>query len=202
MDQLEQHLFLRPEKNATLARRIYRFAEALLALKEIDYLGSSRAGTVRERINFLTSALLDRLEKAHGITTPEKNVPERVKRLRQIIIPQIHKAERKKQAPTSLQQDMDDLFFVIQLYSYPSNYISESSSIERIAETIDKFEEDVFDADYPSIHGKRRVTIRFGEPIEVNPQGGGRADVARLTADLQSAVQLQVDRLNGQHKTN
>ena len=197
MTRLEQHLFLQPEGNATLARRIYRFAEAVLALKEIDYLGSTRSGTVRERINFLTGALLARLEESHRIVADQSDgVPERVKRLRQTIIPQIHRAQRKDQSRSSLQQEMDDLFFVIQLYSYPSNYISETSPIERIAETLDKFEEDVFAAEYPSIHGKRRVTIRFGEPILVNPQGGGRADVTSLTADIQAAVQTQLDSIN------
>ena len=197
MARLESHLFLSPERNATLPRRIYRFAEAVLALKEIDYLGASRAGTVRERINFLTFALLERLESSHDIVPPSADgVPERVKRLRQVIIPQIHKAERHDEEPTQLQQDMDDLFFVIQLYSYPSNYISENSPIERIAETLDKFEEDVFDAEYPSVHGQRRVTIQFGEPIAVTPQGGARSDVTKLTERLHAAVQAQLDRLN------
>jgi len=44
---------------------------------------------------------------------------------------------------------MDDLFFVIQLYSYPGDYVAERPVIERIAETLDKFEEDVLQATYP-----------------------------------------------------
>ena len=42
-----------------------------------------------------------------------------------------------------LQEELDDLFLAVQLYSYPGDYVAEEPTIERMAETLDKFEEDV-----------------------------------------------------------
>ena len=47
MSQLDERLFLRPDPMKPLPQRIYRFAEALLALKEIEYDEATR--TVRYR---------------------------------------------------------------------------------------------------------------------------------------------------------
>ena len=84
---------------------------------------------------------------------------------------------------------MDDLFFVIQLFSYPGDYVAEQPTIERIAETLDKFEEDVFKLDFPGIRGERHVTVRFGEPIVVPAERGGRDAVATWTDMLEKKVQ-------------
>ena len=61
---------------------------------------------------------------------------------------------------------MDDLFFVMQLYSYPGDYLADNPTIERLAETLDKFEEDVLGARHPfTVRGRRTVSIRFGKPL-------------------------------------
>jgi hypothetical protein len=100
-------------------------------------------------------------------------------------------------AARQLVCDMEDLFFAMQLYSYRGDYLAHNPSIERLAETIDKFEEDVLGLDYPTVRGDRRVTIRFGEPIELAP-GKSDRNAAELTKRMQSAVQSQIDALNAQ----
>ena len=55
---------------------------------------------------------------------------------------------------------------VVQLYSYPGQYLREQPSIDRIAETILKLEEDVLgQGTYPS---PRDAVLRFGDPVDVN----------------------------------
>lgn len=99
-------------------------------------------------------------------------------------IPSLTDVERRQ-----LERDMEDLFFVIQLYSYPGDYVAEKPSIERIAETLDKFEEDVLRVRYPTPRGTRHATVRFGEPIALSNEKAPREATAALTTQLEQRVQ-------------
>ena len=63
------------------------------------------------------------------------------------------------------------MFLVVQLYSYPGDYVAESPTIERVAETLDKFEEDVLNRFSATVRGSRRSRVAFGEPILVTRAG-------------------------------
>jgi hypothetical protein len=180
-----------------LAERIHRFAEAALALKELDYVGRTSSGKLRERVVALTDAVLRQLEERHGIRASDRTPPERAKELRRRIIDKVEDDQLRSADPAAyrqLQQDMEDVFFVIQCFSYPGDYLAEQPSIERMAETLDKFEEDVFGADVPGVRGRRQVRIDFGEPILV-PSARQRDGAAELTKAMQSRVQGIIDEL-------
>ena len=197
MARLEESIHWRPRPELPLAERIYRFAEGLLALKEYEYLGGARSGTVKERTQALADAVLSRLEQRHSVPNKGGIVPERVKEVRRAVIKAV---EQDGQSPDAKQQfaaDMDDLFFVIQLFSYPGDYLAEQQSIERIAETLDKFEEDVLKADYPGIRGTRRAIVRFGEPIPVPREREAKGSVEQWTDLVESHVQGLLDEING-----
>lgn len=195
MLQLEERFYLRPQPQQPLVDRIYRFAEAMLALKELDYLGHTRSGSVKERVSGLTDAILSRLEDRHQLAKKKATTPERVKTLRQRIIQQdraaINDSERRM-----LNEQMDDLFFVIQLYSYPGDYLRQQPTIERLAETMDKFEEDVLGLDLPRVRGRRRAVVQFSEPISVQYDSDNSNRVAELTTTMQTKVQAVLNQLN------
>ncbi len=199
-DRLEAQFHIRPQLGLSLRERIYRLAEALLALKELDYIGHTREGEVRQRINFLTETIVARLENEYALKISGSKVPERVKGLRQSIIKKaegdLPKNGNRESFYRQLELHMDDLFFVMQLYSYPGDYLNEGASVERIAETLDKLEEDVLGVDLPSVHGRRKVTIRFGAPIPVSTDGEKRRGSGELTQTVQEAVQVLMDELN------
>lgn len=201
MQQIEERLHLRVLADSPLPARIHRLAEAALALKELDYLGYTCSGRLRDRIRGLLETVVSRLEKRHAITDTRGTPPERVKSLRQAIIRRLEDETNPPASGSSeerqLHCDMEDIFFAMQLYSYRGDYLADSPSIERLAETIDKFEEDVLGLDYPAVRGDRRVSIRFGEPIELAPGKSDRG-AAELTILMQSAVQSQIDALNAQ----
>jgi hypothetical protein len=88
-------------------------------------------------------------------------------------------------------------FFVVQLFSYPDNYLGKQPTIERLAETMDKLEEDLLEKPMPSIQGRRQAVIQFGEPIPVGPDLKKHLNVENLTTKLQRNVQSLLDRLNG-----
>lgn len=193
---LERRLFLRSESSQKLADRIHRLAEAALALKELDYLGHTRSGRLRDRVRHLESCVLADLEARHGLTQSEDLTPARVKVLRQHVIQRLEETNGQEQG--ELVRDMEDLFFIMQLYSYRGDYLADNPSIERLAETVDKFEEDILNLDYPTVRGSRRVCVRFGEPITLPSAGEQRPPAAQLTQQLEDRVQSLIDELNAQ----
>ncbi len=84
---------------------------------------------------------------------------------------------------------LDDVQLVLQLYSYQGDYITEKPSIERMAETILKFEQDINGFGRPV--GKRRARVLLGEPLDisqVSSSGRTRPVVADLTDRLEQAI--------------
>jgi 1-acyl-sn-glycerol-3-phosphate acyltransferase len=196
MTRLEASVHWRPRPDLPLPQRIYRFAEGALALKEYEYLGHAQGGTIKERTSRLADAVLARLEARHGVQSKGCIVPERVKEVRRAVIKAAEQQPLPDDVLRQLTHDMEDLFFVIQLFSYPGDYVSEQPSIERIAETLDKFEEDVLKAVYPGIRGTRRAVLRFGEPIPVPKEREGKDSVERWTDLVESRVQGLLDSIN------
>lgn len=200
MYRLEERVLLRPQPQRALVERIYRLADGVIALKELDFYGQSQTGPIKERRAKLIDAVLAEMEKRHGLNPRGASTPERAKAVRQSVI---KKLEDEANPPAEsngelrqLQQDLDDVFFVMQLYSYRGDYLDEHASIERIAETLDKFEEDILGLDLPTVRGRRRVVVRFGTPIEVSTSAETKTTSAELTQTLHTAVQNLVDEIN------
>ena len=184
--KLEQRINLRPAPSQSLQSRIGRVTSTLLTMKEREYLGQEQQGEIAERIESLTERILEDLSDRYQGAI-EGTIPEQVQTIRQQVTRNADRFHR--------QRDLEALFLVIQLYSYPADYLSDDPSLERLAETVDKLEEDVLGAEYPSIKGRRKVSIMFDEPIDVVANGNRRGDIQSLTTQMQSRVQAMVDQL-------
>ena len=188
MIELERAIHWRPRPDLSLVERIYPVAGALMSLKELEFLGEVRKGYLAERTHFLAEQILVDQETRYSQPAGDRTIPERVKNMRryalQVIEGQGHSPE--------IDRDLDDLFLAIQLFSYPGNYVAENPTIERIAETLDKFEEDVLMRFSPTPRGRRKVTVRFGEPIEA-PAERRKSSPEELTVQLEEAVQTMLD---------
>jgi hypothetical protein len=196
MSRLEESLHWRPRTDLSLPVRIYKLAEGMITLKEIEYHAGPRTGTLPERIAALSSKILADLEKEHGVRDRGGIIPERVKEARKAIIKASEKEGLSESDQQRLANQMDDLFFVIQLFSYPGNYVQEKPTLERIAETLDKFEEDVLKADYPGIRGERHAIVRFGEPLEIPTERENKTAISDWTDLLEQKVQGLLDEIN------
>jgi 1-acyl-sn-glycerol-3-phosphate acyltransferase len=211
MTRLEEAIHWRPRPELPLHDRIYRLAEGMLVLKEMEYLGQPQVGSVKDRTQKLIESLLSRLEARHKVPNRGGIVPERVKEVRRAVIKALEQdghlttplpGNKPAQGPTTpeekqqLADDMEDLFFVIQLFSYPGDYVADRPTIERMAETLDKAEEDVLRADYPGIRGTRRAVVRFGEPIAIPKERDTKNSVEKWTDLVESRVQGLLDDIN------
>ncbi len=217
MERLEARLGLAIGSGESLAERLRRFVEAAIAERERQYLGrdvhdkrceskaaggDSAAGSamlsamLSARLERLKAALLEGLEQRLRIHPQGTFLPERVKRIRQAIVERRGEAtdaeERKR-----LDDDLERAFVAVQLYSYRPEYLDGEPSLERLAETIDKFEEDFLGVRSANVRGRKRGVIAFGEPLRIE-RAGGRDDVPRLGEELRRRVQSLIDSVNAE----
>ena len=66
-------------------------------------------------------------------------------------------------------------------------------TVERMAETLDKFEEDALKRPTATVRGARRAVVSFGEPVAI-PNSADRKKVAHtLTGMFEDGVQMLLD---------
>jgi 1-acyl-sn-glycerol-3-phosphate acyltransferase len=192
MTALESRVSLRPAPAASLSDRIVAFGEVMLTIKEKEQLGRSMEGDgdLPTRLRRLIDHILSRHEQAElDATHTDDEVPVRVKSLRRHYIEEMFDEKLDDATRRKAHAALADLHLVLQLYSYPGDYVSTRPTTERMAETIDKFEEDLLGV-MAKPKGPRRATVRFGEPIDVKPFAAGRPRAAAtgLTAKLEQAI--------------
>ncbi|MEO6808038.1 MAG: lysophospholipid acyltransferase family protein [Isosphaeraceae bacterium] len=198
MDVLESRFTWWPQTHRDLVDRIYFYAEGMLALKELEYGAGVGRGLVKERIARLRSLILDRIENQRLGKRSAEPVPVRVKVLRRTCLDALTSPQTTPEDAHSLRRDLNDLFVVVQLYSYPGDYVNECPTMERAAETLMKFEQDIFGVtDLIRPRTPRRALVRLGEPINVTAHLKSaerpRVATATLTTDLEHRMQALLD---------
>jgi len=189
MGRLEESLHWRPRPDLSLPQRIYHLAEGALSLKEIEFYGHSSSGPLPKRIRELIDFILSWLEDRYTLDAGHATVAERVKLLRQQAVRRLVESLEGSPERRQCEEDIADLFLAVQLFSYPGDYVVENPSIERIAETIDKLEEDVLGVKTATIRGSRKATVTLGERIRVPSGPRERFSATELTRTLEARVQ-------------
>lgn len=192
MADLERSFTWRPTPEEPLDRRIYRFAEGIMSLKELEYTGQTEQGPLPDRVNRLTDTILSRIESRYDMTA-KGTTPERVKALRQRAIKLVEESTEHSPERQQANADLADVYLVIQMFSYPGDYVAGRPCVERMAETLDKFEEDILGRQTATIRGQRRATVTFGEPIEVTADRKQKHAIEDLTQQVEDHVQGLLD---------
>lgn len=93
----------------------------------------------------------------------------------------------------------DEAMLALRIASYSGGYAAANPAIDRVAETIEKVEEDLHRKMLPPI-ADRTAYVRYNEPIDLTPIIAGktkrRAAVGELTAACEASVQRGLDLLN------
>jgi len=193
MTSLEDRIKLKPAPpDMPLATRILRFGDAMLTLKEKEHLGQpASTGDLASRVKNLISAMLDRLETTWlNKTLADSSVAFRVKTLRQALLELWVDEKCESTKRSQAKQALEDVQVVMQLYSYPGDYVSEKPTVERMAETIEKFEEDL-EGGMVRPKGKRAARVIFGPPLDVSAETANlrpRTAATELTAKLERTI--------------
>ncbi|MFP6611571.1 MAG: 1-acyl-sn-glycerol-3-phosphate acyltransferase [Pirellulales bacterium] len=197
--RIEANLGVKSVGKLPLAVRVERLQTETLAWRERQFLGGCREGNPAQRRDTLVDTILVRYEHQFGIHNAARNVPERVKQLRQHLVESGALAVSNTRADENASAAMEDIFVAVQLYSYAFGYVSESPTIERVAETVDKLEEDVLGAPTATVRGTRRGVVRFGNPLILN-QTFDRSECQEIGEDQRARLQSLLDGFQSREK--
>ncbi|MHC5053559.1 MAG: 1-acyl-sn-glycerol-3-phosphate acyltransferase [Planctomycetota bacterium] len=202
MTRLEERVNWRPAPEMPLVDRILRYGNGQIALKEVEHLGLPQPGTRRERLGRLRERMLGRLETRLGLEGKGADTPERVKAVRQVCMDRLGKDGLSADERREIFVCLDETFVVIQAYSYLGDYLDDGPPIERVAETLDKFEEDWLGLLEARVRGEREAVVAIGEPVEAREYLGGSPIAAgsRLTDELERRVQSILDELASERR--
>jgi len=186
LTMIEQRIGWRPRIDLKLLERVVKLGEGLLASKEVEYFGHAQSGALYERLPRLIERVLGPLEAEYlgGRTDPV--TMERVKKLRQAIVPALIPGDLSPPETARRWLHLADCYFAQQLACYPIDYLAEKATVERILETVERYEEDL--TDVARIHRPLRVTINVGEAIEVSPERQRGGDGDSLTGQIRDQL--------------
>jgi len=193
LSAIEKRLSWRPQRHLGLLQRIRKLGEALLSLKEIEYFGHIREGNLAERLEGLINRLLCPLEEEWLGKAQSGPVVPRVKALRIKILPELIDGPIDQTQRRRRWEQLEDIYLAQQLSSYPPDYLEDYPSVDRLLETIERFEEDL--TGKASVHGSLKAVIDVGEAIEVSPERNRSAQVDPLMARIEESLQGMLDQL-------
>ena len=194
---IERRIGWHTQSSLGVVERIAKLGGALLALKEIEFLGHAQPGDLDARIRDLTLSQVERLERSHFGRPFDGWALERIRRLRQHLTRLLLEKASDAGSTRAIRKDLGDLLFCENLSAQSLAYVRERPSQERIAETIQRIEEALTDAEETPL-GKTGVTIRFGPAIDIRPfrppEGADRKGGDPLVAHLRFTLQALLDR--------
>jgi hypothetical protein len=167
LEDLEHRLSWQSQKNLTLASRIAKVGQGLLALKEIEYMGHAQQGAIYDRMQRLINHLLVPLEDEWLAGHHEGHIVARVKGIRTAILPDLVKGDISEDERKRRWKQLADVYLAQQLAFYPPDYIADNPTAERLLETVERFEEDL--TDKSRVHRPIRAIITVGQAIQVSP---------------------------------
>jgi hypothetical protein len=195
--RLESHLTWRPKTHLPLLERIGAIGRAMLALKEVEYLGNAQSGGLFDRVEALIENILVPLEEKWKIKDRAGNVVGRVKDLRAAILPDLVERKISEEEREERWQELAAGYYAQQLSHYPRDYITpDRPSVERILETVERLDEDLT-GQLPS-RGPLHAVLHVGEAIQVDAEADRRIETERIMGTIKSQLQGMLDALAGE----
>ena len=199
LTSIERQIGWHAQSSLDVVERIAKLGGALLALKEIEFLGHALPGDLDERIRDLTLSQVERIERHHLGRPFDGWALERIRRLRQHLTRLLLDKASDANTTRAIKRDLGDLLFCENLSAQSLAYVRERPSQERLSETIQRIEESLTDAQEKPV-GRMGVTMRIGPAIDVRTfrppepadRKGGDALVAHLRHTMQSLLDQQL----------
>jgi len=177
-----------------ILQRTLRLLEAMLALKEIEYLGRSQCGDLACRRDKLISFLLQQAEQRLELDPRQEDIQSRVRAVRSEVSARYFRDRKDLSSEKEdlleherLRQDVAAADLAQELSSYPDCYLDGDEVTDtRLVETIQRMQEKLWGKADVSI--PLRVVIQFAEPIEVSPQKPPRGQADPMMNQLRGQL--------------
>lgn len=197
--KFEQQCHMHPKRGKDFVDRLKKVGAALLTVKEIEILGSPQSGHLDERKRHLADHLCRDFEQKYIRRPKGGTLMDRIRILRSVIVRQFAEAERESHDWYERLYEIEDLAFAQQLVSHDWEYLEEWPSLERIGETLQRFEEDLYDKENPL--GQMGAIIQISEGLDVadypdvkEPSENGSAiALDPITRELSRRIQEMLD---------
>lgn len=187
LTDIEHRLSWLPQNGEPLLDRIRRVGEALLSLKEIEYLGRPRPGNLFQRVRRLIDHLLAPLERRYKIQESDGSVIARVKRLRGAILPDLIENKQSEAERQRRWRELAQCYYAQQMSYYPEEYLSADDNIpEHVLETVERFDEDL--TDNARVHGPMHAVVEVGESIDVATERPAKGQPDPLMAQIEEQL--------------
>ena len=193
LESIEKRLSWRPQNSTPLIERVRKLGETLLTIKEIEHLHAAQTGDLIDRQTRLIEHLVAPLEEDWLGSAQNGGIVARIKALRMKILPEYIEQATDSPRKRQLWDQLSNTYLAQQISCYPDGYVAELPTVDRIRETVERFEEDL--TDRASIHGPMRAIIDVGEAIEVDPSARRVNGVDPLTDVLAADLQEMLDAL-------
>ena len=188
--EIERRLSWRPAEDLPLVERIARIGGALLALKELEYLGAAQSGPVADRLARLIDHLLVPLEAEWVKGRREPAIVGRVKLLRIALVPEMAAGTLPEPELQRRWRHLADVYLAQQLSCYPPDYLAADPTPERLLETIERFEEDL--TDRARVHAPLRAVVEVGPALEVSSERARGPDGDPLMAAIRASLETML----------
>jgi hypothetical protein len=103
------------------------------------------------------------------------------------IFPDLSRNQVDAQERARRWEQLESTYLAQQVDCYPENYLMDEPSVDRILETVEKFEEDLYDK--CRIHGQLKVVLDVGEAIEVSTKRDKSATSDPLMTSIRDQIQ-------------
>lgn len=190
----EEGFSWQPQTHLTIPERIGQIAEALLCLKEIEYLGAAREGNAHERAKRLMTEVLDELETKWETKGKENGIVARIKAIRMEILPDMIEKKVTPEDREARWRDLAKCYYLQQIAHYPPGYVSGAEGLpERIVETVERMQEDFHDRVH--YHGPMHCTMMVGDAIEVSPKRDRNAERDPAMQETHDSLQAMLTQM-------
>jgi hypothetical protein len=199
LTDIESQLSWRPDPGIPLIERIVRIGNALLTLKELEYNVSPEPGsTLRQRQTNMVNQLLNPLEIEWLGSAQQNGIQTRVKNLRMKIFPELSRNEVELAERERRWRHLAQTYLAQQIDCYPEKYVTDFPSVDRILETVEKFEEDLNED--CRIHGQLKVVLDVGEAIEVSTKRDRAAETDPLMESIRKRLESGLEAMQSESR--
>lgn len=194
---LEQRLgWCKPSDQRLLSRTV-RLAEALLALKEIQYLGNSASGPLPQRRDALIQRLLEDAERRLAISVNDESVRTRIRMIRAEVVKRYFGLQADPIEAARLKNDVVAANLALDLLAYPDCYLMPDQVTDtRMVETIQRMQENLIGKADNSL--RLKVVMDFDEPITVPTDRAPRGQTDPLMQQLDDRLSDMLHRLSAE----
>lgn len=189
---IERYLHWDTQDELEVLDRINKLSSALLAIKEVEYLGNPQTGSLSERLANLIESQIRPMEREYLPNRASDQLAlVRIRALRQVLVRKLWQSDAGSPKEQRRWQDqLSRLLMCELLASHSQTYLHERPSYERLGEAIERIEESITDRDEPV--APLGAVLQVGDPLDVNDFLNQRSTDRQAGDPLMQAIATQV----------